>query len=418
MTGIRYETTAQDIASRSLHVTVDIERLGALEASTVRRFAAQARIAGFRKGHVPEPVVRRRFEPEIRQSVLEAALRESWDTIVKDTDLKPLGDPQVRQVQYQPGQPLQFDLLVEIRPSISLQKTGGFSLTRTVQPVSAEAVREQVDRLREQHATWRPVEATRPKAGQLVSVTVTTLEEGKDPGPGQMHELVLDQGQTIPDVEERIMTLLPGETVEADVRFPDDHGEESLRGQTRHVRITLHEIKEQVLPPLDEAFAREIGDFDSVAALEATVRADLDADAAREGDARVREDLIRQLAEANDVPAPPSLVHRLLHLFAETYQIAPDQFESFSGSFRPVAEAQVKRELILDAVTTAQNLRASEAEIDTRVAEMAARRGTDPARLYASLEQGKRLGDLERSITEEKTFRWLLEQSTVTEGTA
>ncbi len=173
-----------------------------------------------------------------------------------------------------------------------------------------------------------------------------------------------------------------------------------------------------MLPPLDDAFAREIGDFDSVAALEAAVRTDLESDAVRDADARVREELIRQLAEANDVPAPPSLVHRLLHLFAESYRIDPDQFESFSGSFRPVAEAQVKRELILDAVTTARNLRATEAEIDERVAEMAARRGVDRAKLYASLEQGKRLGELERAITEEKTFRWLLEQSTVTEGKA
>ncbi len=418
MTGIRYETTAEDIASRSLHVTVDVERLGALEASTVRRLAAQARIAGFRRGHIPEPVVRRRFEPEIRQSVLEAALRESWDTIVKDTDLQPVGDPQVRQVQYQPGQPLQFDLLVEIRPSLTLETTGGFALTRTVQPVTDEAVGEQLDRLREQHATWRPIDGARPKAGQLVSVTVTTVEAGKEPAPGQMHELILGEGQTIPAMEERIMELLPGETVETDVRFPDDHTDESLRGTSRHVQITLHEVKEQVLPALDDAFAAEIGDFDSVAALETAVRTDLGADAARDADARVREQLIQKLAEANNVPAPPSLVHRLLHLFADSYRIDPAQFETFTTSFRPVAEAQVRRELILDAVATARNLRATEGDIDTRVAEMAARRGVDPAKLYASLEQGKRLGELERSITEEKTFHWLLEQSTVTEEPA
>jgi trigger factor len=418
MTGISYETTAEDIASKSLHVTVDLTRLDALEAETVQRFARQARIAGFRKGHIPEPVIRRRFDPQIRQSVLEAALRESWQTIVEETDVKAVGDPQVRQVRYEAGQPLQFDLLIEIRPSLTLEKTGGFALTRTVQPVTDEAVQEQLDRLREQHATWRPVEGNPPREGQLVSVTVTTLEEGKNPGPGQMHDLILGQGQTIPEMEERIMGLHAGETTETDVHFPADHSDAALRGTARRVRITLHEIKEQVLPALDDAFAREIGDFDSVDALRKTVHADLEADAARDADARLREELIARLAEANAVPAPPSLVHRLLHLYAEGYQIDPAQFESFSGSFRPVAEAQVKRELILDAVTTAQNLRATEADIDARVAEMAARRGIDPGKLYASLEQGKRLGELERSITEEKTFAWLLEQSTVTEGTA
>ena len=103
MTGISYQTTAEDVASKSLQVTVDVDRLEATERRAVREYARKARLPGFRKGHAPEPVVRRRFETEIRRFVLEDALRESWDTILKETELKPTADPQIRNVSFESG---------------------------------------------------------------------------------------------------------------------------------------------------------------------------------------------------------------------------------------------------------------------------------------------------------------------------
>jgi trigger factor len=419
MTDILIETTAQDAASRSLQVTVPVDRLADAERRAVRQYAKRARLPGFRKGHAPEPVVRRRFGAEIRQFVLEDALRESWQQVLADTELKPLADPQVRNVSFEEGQPLTFELLVEVRPGIDLATIGGFTLTRTVEPVSEDQVEEQLARVREQRATWVPAsEGVRPKEGQLVSVTVETLVDGKPTTPASPHSLVLGEGQAIPDLEERITSLLPGETVETEVRLPDDHPDEARRGEARQVRVTLHEIKDRELPALDDALAGEVGDFADLEALRVAIREDLEADATRAADAGVREQLISRLAEANQVPTPPSLVQRLMAAYAEGYQIDPARSEAFASSFRPVAEAQVRRELVLDAVVTAQNLRATEAEIDARIARMAEARGVEAGTLYAQLEQAKRLAELERQLTEEKAFAWLLEQSTVTEGAA
>ena len=418
MTGITYQTTAEDIASKSLQVTVDVDRLEATEQRAVREYARKARLPGFRKGHAPEPVVRRRFESEIRRYVLEDALRESWDTILKETELKPTADPQIRNVSFEAGKPLTFEVMVEVRPELTLPTTGGFALKRKVPPVTDEMVDEQMQQLREQRGTWSPLAGVRPKPGNLVSVTVTTLEDGVEPAPGTPHDLVLGQGQAIPELEERIMSLAPGETVDAEVRFPETHTDEARRGQVRRVRITLHEVKEQTLPALDDALARELGDFDSLDALRQRVREDLLAEANRRADEEVRAELFKRLAEANAVPAPASMVHRLVHAYAESYRIDSAQFETFAQSFQPVAETQVRRELILDAVATAQNLRATEADVDERVARLAAARGVEPGKMYATLQQNRRLGELEHSITEEKVFGWLLQQSTVTEEAA
>jgi trigger factor len=351
--------------------------------------------------------------------VLEDALRASWEQILKDTELKPIADPQVRNVSFEDGQPLTFELMVEVRPSIELTTTEGFTLTRTVAPVGDEQVAEQLERLREQRSNWTPLaEGVRPAEGQLVSVTVATLEHGEPVGEASPHSLVLGEGQAIPDLEEKIMTLLPGETVDADVRLPEDHPDEARRGEVRSVRITLHEVKAKELPELDDALAHEVGDFADLEALRVAVREDLEADAVRSADAAVRDQLIQAVAEANAVPAPPSLVRRLLTAYAEGYKVPAEQAEAFTTSFRPVAEAQVRRELILDSVVAAQNLRATEEELDARIAELAAARGMEPGALYGQLEQAKRLGELEHQITEEKAFAWLLDQSTVSEGAA
>jgi len=418
MSDISYRTTAEDVASRSLQVTVPLDQLAVAERRAVREYTRQARIPGFRKGHAPEPVIRRRFEQEIRRHVLEGALRDSWDKILKDTDLKPTGDPQVTNVVYEQDQPLVFDLLVEVRPSLTMGTTGGFSLVRTVPPVTDDTVQEQVDRMREQKATWIPVEGTKPRPGQLVSVSVVTIEDGKEPEGGQPYGLVLGKGQAIPDLEELILTLTAGEATEGTVRLPDDHPDASRRGEARRVRVTLHEVKEQQLPAFDDAFAREVGEFDSAPALLAKVREDLLEDSVRSADQSVRDQLVQQLIAANDVPAPPSLTRRLLGAYAQAYKIEAGQMDAFGTSFAPVAEAQVRRELVLDAVATAQKLHATESDMDARIAELAVARGVDPGKLYSSLQQANRLGELERSLTEEKTFAWLLAQSTVTEGSA
>ncbi len=418
MTEITVETTAQDVASRTLLVTVPLERLAVTERKATREYTRQVRLPGFRKGHAPEPVVKKKFGAEIKRYILEESLRESWAQVLDGGELQPTAEPQVTNITYEDGKPLVFEMVVEVRPDLTLATTGGFALTRALEPVTDAMIQEQLDKLREQRATWRPLEAVQPKTGQLVTVSVVTLEEGKDPSPGQPYSLVLGDGQAIPDLEEMILGLQPDAMAEGDVRLPDDHPDPARRGEVRRVRVTLHEVKEQVLPDLDDAFASEAGEFATVAELQEGIRADLTAEAIRSADASVRQQVVERLVEANNVPAPRTLVGRLIRGYAESYKIPADQLEGFASSFQPVAEMQVKRELVLDAVATAQNLHATEADLDARIAEMAAARGMEPGALWAQLEQHKRLGELERQVTEERTFTWLLEQSTVTEGKA
>ncbi len=415
MSEITVEKTAEDSASKSLRVTVPVDRVRQAEAKAVQYYAQRARLPGFRPGKAPVAVVRKRFNDAIRQTVLEEVLRESWETAKTAESLKPVTDPSIRNLKFEEGSPIEFDLLVEVRPEITLERVGGFRVERRVKPVTDVAVDEQLARLQEQKAAWLPVTGEQPSPGQMARVEVAPLEDG-NPGTAQPYDLVLGQNQAIPELEERIMALRPGESTDSEVRFPDDHPDESRRGQTRQVRVTLHEVKRQELPTLDDAFAREVGDFEDLAALRAAVRQDLEREAAREAEAQVRQALLSQIIEANQVPAPESLVHRLMHGYADMYRIPQEQLAQFEQQFHPVAETQVRRDLVLEALVEAQGLRATEAELDARIAQLAEARGVPVAELYGNLQKANRLGELERSITEEKAFAYLLSQSTVDEA--
>lgn len=415
MPDISITKTKEDAASKSLQVSVPADRVRQAEKKALKYYSANARLPGFRPGKAPEAVVRRRFGDAIRQTMLEELIRESWDVALKAESLKPIAEPHIHNLKFEDGQDLEFEFHVDVRPDVVLKKAGGFKVARTVKPVADEQVEERLRDLQERKASWLPVEGTQPTPGQMVRMEVAPLE-GDTPGASQPYTMVLGEGRAIPDVEEKVMGLLPGQTVDADVRFPEDHPDEAKRGTSRRVRIALHEVKRQELPPLDDAFAREIGDFETLDALRGALRKDLEQDASHEADSRVRQELLNQIYQTNDVPAPVSLVNRLIQGYMKAYEIPEERFEQFAQEFRPVAEQQVRRELVLDAVVEGQNLQATEKEIDERVAALAASRNMPVGQLYAQLEKAGRLRELERSLTEEKAFAWLLQQSTVTDA--
>ena len=416
MSQITVEKTAEDSASKSLRVTVPVDRVRQAEERALKYYAKRAKLPGFRPGKAPDTVVRKRFGDAIRQTVLEEVIRESWETAKTFESLKPITDPSIRNLKFEEGSPIEFELHVEVRPELKLDRVGNFKVERRLAAVTDQAVNEQLARIQEQKAAWIPVEGAHPSPGQMVRVEVATLEDGT-PGPSQPHDLVLGENQTIPELEARIMSLRPGESTDTEVRFPDDHPDEARRGQVRRLRVALHEVKRQELPPLDDALALEVGDFESLEALRGAVRQDLEREAAREADAEVRRSLLAQIVEANRVEAPHSLVHRLMHGYADMYKVPEDQLPAFEQQFHGIAETQVRRDLVLDALVETHGLRATEAELDEKINAMAATRGIPAGQLYASLQKSNRLAELERALTEEKVFDFLLKQSTVEEVT-
>jgi trigger factor len=295
---------------------------------------------------------------------------------------------------------------------VNLARTQGFKVTRSERSVSDEEVREQLEQLREQRATWAPVE-DRPLEGDLVTVVLATADEHGAIPEGKEYKIVLGAGQAIPGIEEVIMDLAPGNTLERPVKWPDDFPDESQRSKSKMVRVTLRDVKRKSLPELDDAFAREVGDFDSLDALRTAVRTDMIDAAKREADAEVRHKLLDEIIGANPFEVPPSWVGQLVDGYANAYQIPEGERERFATQFRPTAERQVRRDLIVETLADTENLKASESDIDDKITELAEKRGQNPGQVYAALQKGGRLTELERGLTEDKVFKWLFDRNTI-----
>jgi len=156
-----------------------------------------------------------------------------------------------------------------------------------------------------------------------------------------------------------------------------------------------------------------MGDFESLEAFLKVVRTDMAESAVREADAAARTQVLDEVVQANPFDLPPSWVKQMIQAYAEAYKIPQEEIVKFADEIRGMAERQVRRDLILDTIAEREKLAASEADVDDRVQEMATKRGVEPGQLYASLQKAGRLRELERSITEERVFTWLLGQNTV-----
>lgn len=401
-----------DGLERLLEIRVPVETVRDAEEKAARRYASSVRLPGFRPGKAPPAMIKKRFKDAIRQQVIESLVQEAFQEVMSREKLDVAAQPHIHDLKFEEGEPLSFELHVEVRPQIELARVNGFQVQRQQAPVTDDTVREQIEQIREQRATWTPVEE-KAAPGDMVRVQLTTADDNGEFPEAREYPLVLGAGQAIPGVEELIMELKAGENLERPVRWPDDFPDESQRGVTKPVRVELLEVKRKALPALDDAFAREVGDFESLDALQTTVRKDLEEHASREADAGVRQQLVDQIAEANPFKIPTSWVKQLIDGYMDAYQVPEEEREKFAVEFRPVAERQVRRDLIIDTLAEREGLKATESDIDERVADVASKRGADAGQVYAQLQKAGRLREIEQSITEDKVFNWLKERNEI-----
>ncbi len=409
---IQITATKAEGAERRLQVAVPAARVAEARNKAAARVSKQVRVPGFRPGKAPAAMVRKQFAQAIDQEAVDLLLREAFQAVLEQEKLDLATQPHAHDVKFGEDDTLSFELHCEVRPTIALNKLDGFRVMRPKTDVTPEMVQEQLDRLLEQRATWTPVEG-KPSEGDLVTVLLATAEEDGTIPEGREYRLVLGAGQAIAGIEELVLSMSIGETKEQPVKWPEDFPDEAQRGKTKPVRATLSEIKKKSVPALDDAFAAEMGDFASLAALKETIQKDLAENLVREADAASRTQLLDEIVTANPFDLPPSWVKQMIQAYAEAYRIPQEEILKFADEIKGMAERQVRRDLIIDTLAEKESLVATEADVDAKVAELAGKRGEDAGKMYASLQKAGRLRELERSITEERVFAWLLERNTI-----
>ncbi len=414
-TSLHIELEEQEGWRRRLTVTVPAGTVQAERDKVLQQLGSRIRLPGFRKGKIPPRVVEQRFGAAVDRETLDQVIREAYREALRARQLEPISEGELEAVDYRPREDLTFSISFDVRPTLQLARLGGFTLERPKIEVTEEEVERVLARLQEQNGVWKPVEEGPAEEGNLVSLEVQRLSAGGEPeGDAKSYEVVLGAGEVLPQVEEALRNIPVGSSGEVQVSYPDDYPNEALRGRSQRLRIQVRGRKVRELPPLDDAFARSVGDFADLAALRARIREDLEREAQNEADRLVRSQLMDRILEANPFQVPRSMVDRYLDtLLGDTSKLDPEAVARTRESLRPEAERGVKRILVVERVAELQGLRATEAELDERIQAVASRNNTHPAQLYARLQKSGALERMEREITEDKVYRFLLSQSTV-----
>jgi len=393
--------------ARRLTITVPAERVERERGEVTRRLAQRLKLPGFRKGKIPAHVLERRYGPAIDSETVERVVGNAYREALRAEGLEPITQGSVEEVEYKPGSDLTFRVAFEIKPQIQLERLGGFQLVRERPEVRDEDVDRMIERLRAEHAVWRPIEDAAPENGDAVEVELTELDR-PEPKP-ERYRLVLGQGQAVPEVEALIRGLKPGEEAEGVVPVTSDG---TTRDET--VRVRLLAVRRPELPAVDDEWARSLGDFEDLATLRARIKEDLQRDADAAAERELRRQLIDRIVEANPFEVPDAMVEQYLDSILQPREGADAQrIAEVREAARPAAEQAIRRTLVLDRVAKMEGLEATPAEVDARVEEIASRVGRPVEEVRRQLSRSGRLNALADEITEEKVFEYLKSLSTV-----
>jgi trigger factor len=406
-----------------------------------RDYSKAARIPGFRPGKVPAKVVRQRFRDQILHDVAHGLIPRAVDEALRERGVEPVDTPDIRDVVVEEGQPLKFTAAFETVPPIEPGDYANLTVHRKQAVVSDEAVEQALSQLRERAARYEPVEGRGVEAGDsvLMDLVRTALKPAEAPliiVPGQepppvetesdKHDNVtVDIGAEAnpPGFDEALTGLPAGEEKSFDVSYPEGYSVEELAGTTVRYDVRVKAIRKRVVPELDDELAKDLGEFDSLEALRARVRADLEHEARHEAEREMRAELLRQLASRVPFEVPPALLDREVDRRVEEFvrrlieqQIDPMRtninWEEFRERQKEAAAEAVQSALVLDEIARREGLAAFDEEVEAEVGRYAERTGRSAAAVRARLESEGTLTRLYTGLRREKTVTFLLSQAT------
>ena len=421
------KTEFTDVSETQKTLTIEIpsDVVDAEINKVAKGYTKQARIPGFRPGKVPASVVKQRFKDQILHDVMHGLIPRAVEEALQERGIEPVDTPNIRDVALQEGQPLKFTAAVETVPSFDPGDLASVTLRPAKVNIDDEAVNGTLQRLRERAAKYEPVEG-RPVAD---GDTVVMHLDRKGPGDDKDHHddvsVQLGAPGNPPGFDANLVGLSAGETRTFSVHFPEDYPAEEFRNQ--HVEYTVHikEIRSRVLPDLDDEFAKDLGEFDSLAALRERVHADMTAEAEEHARRQTRTDLLKQLAQRVTFELPASLVEkemdRRLEEFARQLmqqQIDPRQagidWAQFREAQREPAREAVASALVLDEIARRENITVTPADVDKEIEAFAERAGRTPAALRAQLEKEGGIARLFAGLRREKAVDLALSRATMT----
>lgn len=387
-------------------------------------------IPGFRKGKVPRKVMEQYFgESILYEDAINEVFPPAYDQAVKETGIEPVDRPELDIVQIGSGQDFIFTAEVTVKPEVELGQYKGLEVDRVEYIVTDEEVEERIKQTLEQNARWVSVEDRPVKTGDRVILDYSGSIDGElfEGGTAEKQNLEIGSGHFIPGFEEQMVGMELGEEKDLKVTFPEEYHAEELKGKEATFHVKLHEIKEKELPDLDDEFAKDVSEFDTLDEYRADIKQKLEKNAEERSNTELKNNLIDLAVNNAKVDIPDVMVDfeldnmlrdidnqlRYNGLNIESYlKIANTSIDDFRAQYKDDAYNRVKTQLVIEAIGKAENIEVSEEDYEKQYELLAKQYNQEVETIKKSLQGG--LEHLENSIIAEKTIELLVDEAKVT----
>jgi len=372
----------------TVHVDQDTVNRGLDEA--FKKVVKQVSIPGFRKGRIPRSLFEKRFGVEaLYQDALDVILPKAYTSAVEETGIEPIDQPEIDIEQMEKGKELIFKATVQVKPDVKLGDYKGLEVEKMDTEVTEEDVDNELTRLRERQAELVVKEEGKAEEGDTVVIDFEGFTDGEpfEGGKSENYSLELGSGSFIPGFEDQLIGVVPGEEKEVAVTFPEEYHAEELAGKEAVFQVKVHEIKTKVLPELDDEFAKDVDDeAETLDELKTKIREQLAESKKQEADQKLRDTLVEKATENSEIDLPEIMVENelenMMREFEQRLQMQGmnlDLFYQFSGQdeedlraqMKEDAEKRVRMGLTLEAIAKAENLEATEEDVNNELQKMA-----------------------------------------------
>lgn len=416
-----------------LEVEVDSQELEKAADQAYRRLVHKYNIPGFRKGKVPRAVFERYVGTEfLYQEALDGLLPNAYAEAVKETAIEPVDQPELEIVQLEAGKPFIFKAKVTVMPEVTLGEYKGLEVDKPVVNITDEEVNNYLKALQERYAQLVTLEEGQVQADDIAVIDFEGFVDGEpfEGGKGEDYPLGIGSNSFIPGFEEQLIGVAVGEEKDVVVTFPQEYHAEELAGKEAVFKVKVKTIRRKELSPLDDEFAKDVSEFDTLEELKADAREKLEQSARSRAEAVVREQVIDKAAANAQVEIPPVMIERQIDYMVQElgYNLQMqglnlEQYLQFTGKtdaelredYRERAHKSVLAELTLGAIAKAENIQATDEDVNRELQKIAERFQQDVEEVRENVIKNNRLESLKDSIVVDKTVDFLVEAAKITE---
>jgi trigger factor len=427
---IRVETIERTPVLHTIEVEVDAPRVRKAFDRAYRDLAKQVRVKGFRPGKAPRSVLEKLYGASVAEQLEHTLVSETLADAIDLSGIQPVGEPAISAGKPAPDSNFKYTASLEVSPEIELPDLGGLPAIRPEVSVDDAEIDERLEELRTANAPLvEEAEGTAIARGHVATIDFVGRIDAEifEGGSGQGVQLEIGGGRFIPGFEDQLTGAQAGDDREVRVTFPESYANAEIAGKEAVFAVHVVDVRMRKAPELDDEFAKDVGDFDSLDALRARIRADLESGQERESKETFRTTLMDALLERMDFAVPPGMIDRQLqNQLASAQQRLEGQLDQdavraqldrWREEWRPRAERDVREMLALQAIAKAQGIEVADDDVSARIEELVGEPGNQAARLRELQEDEQLRGALQLQLRDEKVLDFLASTAKIGEST-